>query len=303
MFEPSSRLICCTCALLILMGIPDTTAVVPGAIQAQKANQPDGIVIGLAQELTDGTRQLSLGSQVRVGAKISPVPNTAHEVAAGSLTVWFEGYEPTIYPCTPGRPKECKVPLEIYSPVHPSTPAPKSLKEKVNAITQRLMEVAAFALPEEPSRYFSAASRGLEGEAKEAVALLQDSQVDIADALTDLSAGTYFVRIESLGQSAQKTNAVQVRWQPGKQALVPAAGRRPGLYRFTLLESADEPGGSEAWILFSTAQNYATDLAAFQGVQDTVAAWPKSADPVAIRGVLRASLEALSKQKGSAVRR
>jgi hypothetical protein len=295
-FEPSSRLSGLTCALLFLMRI---AAHAP----QEQSKDPEGIVIGLTQDLTVGQpqdfpkqlRRLSLGNRVRAGEVVRD-SSGGPAVSRDSLTVWFEGHKPSVYPCTIGQPNECHDARQIYLPVS-KIPPQKTLTEKAG---DTLMKLVAVVFPDEPSRYFSAASRGLEGEVREAVVPLQGSHVDIAAVLGDLSAGVYSVRFESLASSAGKTNAVQVRWQPGQQALVPATGLRPGLYRFTLLEGPDEPGSSEAWILLSGPQKYSTDLAAFQGVQDTVAGWPKSADPVAIRAVLRASLEALSKQKEAA---
>jgi hypothetical protein len=299
LFEPSSRLICYTCAVLFLRGIPGSSYVVSHVPQEQ-SQVPEGIVIGLTQDLTVGQpqdfpnqlRRLSLGNRVRAGEVVRD-SSGGPAVSRDSLTVWFEGHKPSVYPCTIGKPNECHDSRQIYLPMS-NIPPQKRLTEKAG---DTIMKLVAVVFPEEPSRYFSAASRGLEGEVKEAVVPLQGSHVDVAAALFDLSAGAYSVRFEALAPSTGKATTLQVRWQSGQQALVPAAGLRPGLYRLTLLEGTDEPGGSEAWVLLSGPQRYSTDSAAFQGVQDTVAAWPKSADPVAIRAVLRASLEALSKQE------
>jgi hypothetical protein len=249
----------------------------------QDKDSPKGIVIGLTGDWMLGSRHLSLGDPIHVGDTVTH--------GAGTLTVWFEGYRPDVYQCSPPK-GPCKNPNQIHlDPEHKSPTAKKSLGDSI----------LAAIFPKEPSRYFAAASRGLEGDLKEAVLRLQGSQVDVAPAFADLSAETYWVRFESPGESARKTAPTQVRWQPGKTALVSVAGLKPGLYRLTLLEHSGEPAGSEAWILLSGPQEYPTTSAAFQGVVNTVATWPASADTSAIRAVLRASLDALSKQeKGSA---
>jgi hypothetical protein len=293
MSRPSARRMYFTCTLLFLLAIPAFSSA--GSCSTQQKSREKGIVIGLTQDLTDGSQELTLGSCVQVEATISPTPKTAKTVNPQALTVWFEGHRPNVYPCHKDQSPDCDENnrTKIFFPVSDS-PRPKTFAEK---IPDALMAVVAKVLPEAPSRYFSAASRGLEGEVKEAVVPLQGSQVDIAAALNDLSAGMYSVRFESLGEIASNPIAAQVRWQPSQPALVPKARLRPGLYRLTLLEGPDEPEGSEAWILLSGPQKYSTDAGAFQGVQDTIASWPKSADPMAIRAVLRASLEALSQQK------
>lgn len=247
----------------------------------------EGIVIGLVGNWKmEGKGLLSLGDPVRVGAKITPTP-------PATLTLWFEGQPPYSYSCRQLTCPEIWI-TDVSIGAAKSNPPQKSLLARSFALL-----VSIF--PEEPGRYFTAASRGLEGDLKEAVLPLQSSQVDLAPAFADLSAETYWVRFESLHDHASKTAPIQVHWQPGKPALVPAAGFKPGLYRLTLLEESDQPTGSEAWILLTGREEYSAAAAAFQDVAKTVAAWPASSDPSAIRAVLRASLEALSKpEKGPA---
>jgi hypothetical protein len=281
----------------LIVALSCLAAVLPTNGLAQDKGSQLGIVIGLTGDLMDGSRHLSLGDRVRVEDKITlalkTAPETISKLPPGALTVWFEGHRPDTYACVPGQPKECTVPNQIY--LSANDPAPqKSLKDKI-------LDSAASIFPKEPSRYFAAASRGLEGELKEAVVPLQGPQVDVAPAFADLSTETYGLRFESLGESGRKTAPTQVRWQPGKPALVSASGLKPGLYRLILLEQSGELAGSEAWLLLSAPPEYSTASATFQEVVNTVATWPASADPSAIRAVLRASLDALSRQeKGSA---
>jgi hypothetical protein len=241
---------------------------------AQDPNSTKGIVIGVTGDWMLGSRHLSLGDPLHVGDTVTP--------GAGTLTLWFEGHRPDVYPCSPGGP--CK--HQIHLPEADPSPPRKSL-----------LDLVASFFPKEPSRYFAAASRSLEGDLKEAVVLLQGSQVDVAPTFADLSGETYWVRFESFGENAWKTAPTQVRWHPGKPALASAAGLNPGLYRLTLLEQSGETAGSEAWVLLSGPQEYPTTSTAFQEAVNTVATWPASVDPTATRAVLRASLEALSKQQ------
>jgi hypothetical protein len=138
----------------------------------------------------------------------------------------------------------------------------------------------------------------LEGDLKEAVVQLTRPQVDIAPAMTELSAGAYWVRFESVGGDAFKTAPTQLEW-PSKQPLVSAAGLKPGLYRLVLVEESGEPAGAEAWLLLCGIQDCSRTSAMFQDVVHTVATWPASTDPAAIRAVLRASLEALARKQGT----
>jgi hypothetical protein len=200
--------------------------------------------------------------------------------------VWFEGSTWQSYTC---KNTGCDVPATAKKGALGRCVAQTALERFWSVVKTSLVG-------EEHSRYFTAASRGLEGDLKEAVVSLAGSQVDITSTMADLPAAAYRVHFEALSDGARMVAPVQVQWLPGRPALVSAAGLKPGLYRLALLEESGEPTGSESWILFRNPQEYSETSAAFQEVVKTVASWPAEADPSAIRAVLRASLEALAKQ-------
>ena len=274
------------CTPLFLLAPLWLTSILSCPGWGQDRSSEQGVVIGLTGEWTPQDKgPLNLGDPISVGVKI------AHKAPA-TLTVWFEGHSPTSYSCPPSQEQSC--PGMIKPPVE-TNKSTSPLKRVMDETFALLASSLRSMRPKEPSRYFTAASRGLEGELKEAVLLLQGSQVDIAPAFADLSAGSYWVRFDSPGDGRRKTAATQVQWQPGKPALVSAAGLKLGLYQLSLLEQSGEPASSEAWILLSGTQEYSATAARFQEVASTVATWPAGADPSAIRAVLRACLDALSK--------
>jgi len=235
-----------------------------------------GLVIGLTGEWKMGDRTISLGDKIaRVNLPTSPLPTTP----TGTVTVWFVDEKPTLYSC---EGESC----------HITTSTCDKPKDSSRGLVARLFG-------EEPKRYFTAASRGLDPDLKEAVLSLSGSQVDIAAAMTDLSPGVYWVRFESLHGDGVRTKPAQVQWHAAKPAVVSAIGLRPGVYRLSLLEESGDPMDSDAWILVSKPSEYSTVSMKFHEVVNTVAAWPAETDPTAIRAVLRASLEALADEDGS----
>jgi len=276
--------------LLFLLTVLSCMAAVPSSsTRPQATNTQEGIVIGLIGDwkTEHPVRLLSLGDSIGVGATVKPE-------TPGKLTLWFEGRAPDDhYVC---QKSPCPDQLIKLPPEPDKSPAPD------RSLVDKSFELLAAIFPKEPSRYFSASSRGLEGDLKEAVLLLQGTQADIAPAFADLPAGTYWIRLDSPVESARTTGPTEVRWQPGRPALFSAAGLKPGLYRLSLLEPSGETTGSEAWILFSSSQEYAANSSAFQTVGQTVDNWPASADPSAIRAILRASLDALYEKGKSAAR-
>ena len=233
------------CTPLFPLAVLWLTSILSCPSWAQDRSSQQGVVIGLTGEwTTEDKGLLNLGDPIRVGVKI------AHRAPA-TLTVWFEGHSPASYSCPPSPEQSC--PGMIKPPVgtNKSTSQLKRVMDETFALFASSLRSMT---PKEPSRYFTAASRGLEGELKEAVLLLQGSQVDIAPAFGDLSAGSYWVRFDSPSDSGRKTAPTQVQWQPGKPALVSAGGLKLGLCRLSLLEQSGEPAGSEAWILLSGTQ-------------------------------------------------
>lgn len=260
--------------LILLAGVwLSMGAIAPRACLAQEES-PCGLVIGLTVtgKWRVGDRELTLKDRVSKAAL-----RTRHEGEPGTLTVWFEGEPPHVYSC---EGESCNLDVSNCA----------AQKAGGRNIWDWIVG--------EPERYFTAASRGLEGDLKEAVVRLTGPQADVAPAMAELSAATYWVRFEPLAGDAPKTAASQVQWA-GKSALTSTSGLKPGLYRLVLLDETGEPTGSEAWILLCAPPDYSTASAAFAKAVHTVAGWPSEVDPAAVRAFLRASLEELSKQKDS----
>jgi hypothetical protein len=242
------------------------------------AEEKCGVIIGLTGRWMFLTRELTLGERVPAGQP-QPTPPTD-----GTLTVWFQSHRP-IFLC---QGKSCGNTKSTDTSNPPEWPKSCPPPQKDSFWTSLFSEA--------PSRYFTAASRGLEGDLKEVVVPLTRPEVDLAPAMTDLSAGVYWVRFEALGGDVFRTAPTQLEW-PSKQALVSAAGLKPGLYRLVLVDESGEPTGAESWILLCDTQDCSRTSAMFQDIVHTVSTWPANTDPAAIRAVLRASLDALAKQE------
>ena len=234
-------------------------------------NRDCGIVVGITEEWKLGDRPLTLGSVIPRSA-VKNLKNKEPE-PKGNLTVWFSPQPPETYQC--GK-----------------TGCPIDVKD--NSCAPQPGDGAAARLGREPAKYFMAASRGLEGDLKEAVLPLTGSQVDVAPAFEKLDAGEYRVRFDSLRRTTDNAPSSKLEWPRGNTAMVSASGLKADLYRLTLLDASGEPTGSEAWVLLSDAEQYAATSARFQETAKQVATWPSEVDPQAIRAILRATLESLS---------
>lgn len=252
-----------------------------GVALAQQSPQKDGpvdkgIVIGQSGDWTVGGRQLNLTETV-------PANTIVQGPDGGKLLVWFIGRPLTSLSC---NAKDCTMTVKPNPPV--STGSSTKLSARVHALFE-----------EQPSRYITAASRGLEPELKEAVVPLSDSRIDISASLADFPSAAYWVRLEPIGAEAGKPMDPQpVSWISGKSALISSLNVKPGVYVLELTEQTGEPAGSEAWILLSDARGYRTALGAFRDTVSTVAMWPQEADSAIERAVLRASLESLAEEDG-----
>ncbi len=237
------------------------------------AQQPDqGIVIGRTGVWIVDGKELSLADSVSAG-------KTADATKPGKLTIWFEGRTPVPIPCDAAPCKNVAI-----------APPPKP-----PVSTGAVARVASMFQKREPSRYITAASRGLEPELKEAVVPLSNSRIDVSAAMADLPANAYWVQIQPLDVTQNKLLPPQrVDWERGKAAPISSKNLKPGVYVLVLTDQGGEPVGSEAWILVSAAQDYPMAQHAFQETVNAVAEWPREADASAARAVLRASLEALA---------
>jgi hypothetical protein len=236
-------------------------------VQAQAAASHElGLVIGIDGVWSAHDKALKRGDTIPPGEVSGP--------AQGRLVVWFEGTPPKVYQC---HEKPCNPSItRVEAPVQNQSLWDRLLKHE--------------------DRYITAASRGLEGDLREAVIPLDGPQMDITSALRDLEPATYWVRFEAIDHPSEAGAPMQVQWASGKAAAVSAADLKPGLYRLALVEPSGEPTGSDAWILLSAKERYPAQSVAFHQTVDMVAAWPLEADPIVARAVLRAALESLATQ-------
>jgi hypothetical protein len=133
------------------------------------------------------------------------------------------------------------------------------------------------------SKYGTLGSRDAARALKEGVALLKDGQVDLTAALNTLPKDTYrlrFVTIPCVDLALCKTilGPVDVMWEPGKPALIPAGDLKSGLYEVQLLRKNAGPvvpteKGTEAWVLVSPPANYDAQAAAFAAAKDLTKSW------------------------------
>jgi hypothetical protein len=236
------------------------------------AQQPDqGIVIGRTGKWIVDGKELNLADVVLAG-------KTATAAEPGKLTLWFEGRPPKPISCPPS----CKE--NVQAPAKPS------------GSTSVVDRVASMFKTHEPTRYITAASRGLEPELKEAVVPVSNSRIDVSAAMADLPGDSYWVQLQPIDVTRNKPPAPQrVDWAPGKAASISSQNLKTGVYVLVLTDQDGEPAGSEAWILVSAPEDYPTALHAFQETVSAVAGWPREADSSVERAVLRASLEALAR--------
>jgi hypothetical protein len=250
-------------------------AITPSVLAQTAPSDKLGVVIGIEEDTWFvGDKPLHLWDPIKADIKAT---GTKH----GVLVVWFGGRRPGSYPCNepPCNNQSISPPTEGQGP--PPPPFLERLWDKLRA---------------HDNRYITAASRGLEGDLREAVVLLDGSKVDITSALRDFSPGVYWVRFEPVDHPTEARAPMQVQWASGKNAVISAAGLKAGLYRLAVVEESGEPTGSDAWILLSDREHYPAQSHAYQQTVDAVAAWPPEADPIVSRAVLRAALESLASQ-------
>jgi hypothetical protein len=205
--------------------------------------------------------------------------------------VWFRGQKPQTYFCRQSLCPEVLIPETVSI-----RPKASTGEEGILASAQTIL---ASLLPgsHESDQYFNALSRGLEGDLKESVLLLNTAGLDIAPALQGLSPAEYRLKLASVRDHSPDRIPALVRWQPGKPAFIPAVGVKPGLYRLSLQDESGDATGSEAWVFISGRSHFASDAAQFEQTESAVRSWPADTDQAAVRAVLRASLEALAKEQ------
>lgn len=264
-------------------------------------SKKQGLVIGIEGVWSIGRQPLRIGDAVNAQQQVSGV--------RGALVVWFENARPVVLRCkeqscviavpAPPSPAGVKKPDETQKSASPAAPKDAGTDNATGQIAGIWAEIRRLMIAQ-PDRYVTAASRGIEGDLSESVALLKGSQVDVAAAFRNLDGATYWVRFQRLTAGAEATQpalataSVPVDWKPGSACQIPSKGLGLGLYRISLLEPSGESTGSEAWMLLTDEQHYRQKADAFQDVAKEVDSWPTESDPSAARAMLRATLQSLA---------
>jgi|SRR5215213_2258976 len=136
------------------------------------------------------------------------------------------------------------------------------------------------------SKYGTLGSRDASRALKEAVALLKDGQVDLTAAFSTLPKDTYRLRFVSipcidLAQCKTVLGPVDVLWEPGKSALIPAGNLKSGLYEVQLLKKdagavMPTEKGTEAWVLVSPPSTYDAQAASFESARALTKSWQEA---------------------------
>jgi hypothetical protein len=150
------------------------------------------------------------------------------------------------------------------------------------------------AMFQNPERYVTPVSRGLEPRLSDAVVKMDGGQVDFAPAFGDLNPDTYSIRMDSLPQPGA-TYSVLVRWTGNGPANSAAQDLKPGLYRVARLSPQHEPPEAGAWILVDSPDKFQKDSASFHAALEEIKKLPDDVDSRVPGAVLRAHLEALAK--------
>jgi len=142
--------------------------------------------------------------------------------------------------------------------------------------------------------FVAAVSREWGQDLREAVTPLQGGQLDLTAAIESLDPGSYFVRLERLGTSAQPGRALPLQWAPGAPARFSSAGVSPGLHKLLLVRDNGDPTGVESWILIAAPADYDRFASDFRQAMAATASLAQQMDADATRPVLRAYLKSLA---------
>jgi hypothetical protein len=273
------------CKLMLLIAL----MLVPARFAA--AQQTSACAAGHAkvvQVVEEGSWETAEGRTIRSGQCIS-VPASVEAGAAGSLTIFFGGNDPTPKSYLCENEAGCRVPI--------SAPAKSDLnagaKARAGKILASLMKPRLSLTPEKGTMAYV---RGGEGRLSEGVVPLSGTQLDLAPAFQKMPEGEYWLQLVSLSVPAKAIGPFHIVWSANHSAVVSNPEFRPGLYDLVLLEETGEAEGSQAWILAAEPPAYASAAADFEDAVKVSAQWSRDTSPGALRAILRAYLESLGPQ-------
>lgn len=260
-------------------------AICSSAIQAQ---QKFGYVLDVRGDWTiNGGSKLAKGSALNVGSVI-----TAGNPADGGSYIVVADRSGNIFDKRNCGAGECANPIRL-----PST----AVQEQ--SVVSRLISAAMALVSNEPAKYSSFVSRG--ADLREAVVQLNNDQMDLAEVFQNMQSDRYLVRYETISKNGPNTahalKPFEFNWDSKKPVPLAARGLLPGLYRVSIAEvSLLEPEGSgdasgnEAWVLVATPKAYAKAAPMFTDAQNMTKRWGTNVKQTTVRGVLRASLDAIT---------
>jgi hypothetical protein len=184
---------------------------------------------------------------------------------------------------------ECNNPIRLPSPTQPSVAG------------ELFKDIMGWWWRSEPKKYAAAESKGT--NLNEAVAKLQNNQLDLSSVFLLMDADDYVLKLEPLFQVDKPTREksgrpISYQWDPKKPKPLVGVELTPGLYRLSLLSNENEvweETGTDAWVLISNQARYEELQASFKQAVDLTKDWGKRVKPNTARSFLRAELDRLSK--------
>lgn len=181
---------------------------------------------------------------------------------------------------------------------------PKSLGEPTSRIGRLIRSIGGL-FGGHPDRYLITSVRGADLLwLHEAVLKLDGNSADLAPIFKMTPPAKYLVRFRLVktetGANTKALEPTTIDWAPGRAAPVAMPGLRPGLWRISLLQPADErPLGVDAWVLICEPDQYDTAAESFREALEVTGSWGDKVSAGEVRSFLRTALDALSRQSPS----
>ncbi len=131
---------------------------------------------------------------------------------------------------------------------------------------------------------------------QDAVVNLDNKQIDLTPAVTKLTDGTYYLRMQPVAHNEKETSASTVRfvYRNGTKPILPFANGQPGLYRMVFVDPAQDSAGEEAWLLATDSNHYTSTKAEFQKAADVASQCKDDVPAERLKTFVRACMEALN---------
>jgi hypothetical protein len=198
----------------------------------------------------------------------------------------------------PPKPNECNsfTSCKALQPIHlPTSLVPSS------TVSARIQKAVAHLLSLYPERYAPTISRAagpVPEKLHDAVLLLNQHQISIADWFHEIEPGAYALTFVDIGRRGRSQAPVTVNfhWNGGKPASIAANDLDPGLYVVRVFpedSEADLPISQDTWVLLSSGDQFDKSSEIYHDSVERTRHW-KNVDSGAVQTFLHACLDQLA---------